>query len=287
MAEPSWWHVDQLVRDNMRIWISTRDTLFDDQRLLHYEVDQLVGVRRTYKRPREIVWNVRAEYGKADTRRARSMVVWSIVRQDGRLQDLPPHAFPTFWRPINLAKWPDPLPEPYPIRRWEPPAPEPTPIAEPAAPADNFEWPGAYSEPGSISAQEAEIRLMRGLRTHGTRNLEGEGRIHIPGYVDSILLVAKGELVPEWKDPTDARAIPVKWEATRRDHGDEPIVMDWYRALNPAQQFVVRRRAQLPAWSYRQIAEAPGSRFATWSQARDTYNAAIARVTRIANNGAV
>lgn len=283
--ESSWWHVDQLTRNNVRIIISVRDTImneFDAEQ----EVDELVGMRRVYTRPREIVWTTPRPGDLPVTRSARSKVVWSVVRQDGRLQDLPPHAFPTFWRPTNLANWPDPLPEPYPIRTWTPP-PKPAPEAgEPASKTDAFDWRGPYNVAGSIGVREAEVRLIRGLRTHGTRNLNGTERLIVGAYVDSVVLVSRGvALAPEWKDPSDARAIPVKWEATRQDISDEPIVMDWYRMLSPQQQAVVRQRAQLPAWSFRQISEAPGSKFRSWAHARDTYNAAIARVTRIANEG--
>jgi hypothetical protein len=215
-------------RDIMRIWEKggTVDELLIRYYAvadLHYDdVDVIVltpgGGELTARRKRirrgqrtEISWRVRIEKREPG---------WPTART---YRDLPPRVAEaiTRWRPISRATFPGPLPAtPARIEKdvaWQSPAEPPAPPEE----QDPLDWPGEYSAAPNISEREAEVRVLRGLRTMRSRHAvvrDGPGR-----QLDSVLtnlLRQLGKLDYEYVDEPHIAPAGVAWQPNRRDHGD-------------------------------------------------------------------
>jgi len=231
---------------------------------------------------------------KRITRRGqRTAIIWrvrDIVREPGRptrhvYRDLPRHIEVTRWRPIDRATFPGLLPA-SPARiegdvAWQSPVEPPVPAEQ----QDELHWPGPYSEAPNISLREAEVRVLRGLRTERCRS-ERIGNAGPAGFMDSIIAVVRNaghHLVPEHVDPTHIGAVGVGWEPTRQDRGDWLVGLSWFVQLSHAQREIVVLRSLDPPYSFAQI----GSRQnppKSHEWARQRYKAAIRRAAAIANS---
>jgi len=215
--------------------------------------------------------------------RRNGRIVYYVRRTDGTAEALPDFAAPTLFRPISLARYPDPLPLPATLLKavsWE--SPPPPPVA-PEAP-NPLEWPHAYSLPGQINREEAWIRLRRGLLTERSANTQvGRGR---PRNIDSVLrliLKTMGKLEYEHIESAAAlHAIGEPWSPTRRDHGDWPIALSWFTQLSARERDIVRFRSLLPPYSFQQIGDRLAPKI-TRSTAKEAFERALDEVTKIAN----
>lgn len=151
-------------------------------------------------------------------------------------------------------------------------------------------WPYAYAEPGYICRDEAEHRMIRGLRTAAS-----------PGVVKNVHTGYKSnwpvaQMVSGWGDY--APAITVReFTPTRRDLDDWWLALGWFAALSPPasradtwqpgqfnlSQTIIAWRAAVPAYSWRQIGDQLG-RSNEWARRR--YQSAIDRAWQKANEGA-
>ena len=218
------------------------------------------------------------------TRGARSWVKWVIRTAGGQTEDLPKRIQITRWRPADLQRFPDPLPAPARVEgsvNWHS---KPEPII-PAELQDAFEWHLPYALPPLISAREAEVRLIRGLRCMRSRYAVKDD--YKTTSRDSVLVVALralGEWEHEFIDHSALAAVGMPWEPTRADHGDWLTALSWFRQLNWAQRNVIELRSLNPPFSYMQIGERHNPpRSHEWARRR--YRRAIERVTEIANEG--
>jgi hypothetical protein len=99
------------------------------------------------------------------------------VRIDRRtVEDLPKHATPALWRPIDPGDWPERLPEPAALTRHQMRAdPQPSEPEDFATEGDAWPYPGLrLGRPTDRpeSAREAEARLLRALRTREHANYD-------------------------------------------------------------------------------------------------------------------
>lgn len=131
----------------------------------------------------------------------RGRSVFLVYRQDRTTEALTDHAAPSLFRPVSLERYPDALPAPATLMRdvdWhsEHPQPEAPDIADCW---EELYWPAAaYRVPPNISRAEAELRVMRALRTDATRDIDAGSR-RPKGWgsvIDSVVLVARGGLRP-------------------------------------------------------------------------------------------
>jgi hypothetical protein len=217
---------------------------------------EVAGFRKTYRR------------GYANER-----VVYRVKRPDGSTEDLPEHLTPTQFRPANLDRYPDPLPEPAALTaeniHWRSYHPAPAPPDE----REDLVWPAAaYSEPGKISEREAEVRILRAWKTQRSSDVDAKGLGGPMGYRAGRSFGAMEIRI-------------VTWEATRRDAGDWPVAMAWFTRLrNPDHKRVIELRSM--DFSFRQIGERQkkGVTPAYASEwARTTYRRAITEITAVAN----
>lgn len=222
---------------------------------------------------------------KKFTRRGKS-AVYRIRKSNRHFEDLPKWASPSLWRPIREDMWPYPLPEPVTILV---PPERPEPVASPRKPKEAVDVTiHRYSEPGEISREEAEIRMIRFIRTehvspwHNPTGL----RSGWPGYLDYLSEWAKS-LEEAKKDAT--RDPTPRWEPTPRDITDSETVVKWFTSLNPPGlgrvrprindlQEVIIWRALEPAPSWAEIGDEMGV-----TDARDLYRRAMNAVHRVAN----
>ena len=203
---------------------------------------------------------------------ASERIVWRVKRRDGSTEDLPRHLAPTLFRPANLARYPDPLPEPAALAgnvRWQSEHPEPAPPDK----REDLVWPAAvYSEPGKISEREAEVRILRAWRTQGVTDVDGKGLGGPSGYRAGRAFATE-------------EVQQVGWQPTRRDIGDWPVAMGWFTRLrNPDHKGVIKYRSA--DFSFRQVGEqlkkgATPAYAAEW--ARIVYRRAITELTAMAN----
>lgn len=211
---------------------------------------------------------------------------WRVWRED-----VPPHGRePCFWRPVEWAPWPEPLPVPIagPVYHAPPPAPEPEAI-EPET--DGWPYPGlALGErvpPRSL--QEAEARVLRGLRR---MDLESEAGIVQRGYATDIprefyVLMRRHQMAEDMAEArrlghplaTEIGAVRAAWIPTRRDNGDWDYALDWWRQLPGWGRRLIQFRAANPPFSWRQIGEREGE---SHTQSRKRYRTAIEALFRIA-----
>src|SRR5262249_26840746 len=130
----------------------------------------------------------------------------------------------------------------------------PEPVVPPE-PEDDLEWPDEYSAAPNISVREAEIRVLRALRTERTlRGGRGDGR---PGwYRDSLLITMTrgiGQLEYEYIDPTSIEPTVAPWQPTRRDIGDELAAIGWFLKLSTANRELIVLKSMNPPYTFRAI----------------------------------
>ena len=139
-------------------WSDTWDLLRDN-----YDVIAMVGAQQKVVQRRVI------------ERRQGCTTIWyerSVHLEPGRFgirfryRPLKRHAAAAIkrWRPVDPARFSDPLPASVRIEgetRWQS-APEP---ATPPEQADGLEWPHEYATASNISQEEVWVRLLRALRT--------------------------------------------------------------------------------------------------------------------------
>lgn len=162
------------------------------------------------------------------------------------------------WQPRIGLVWPDPLPEPIiaAITRERPPPPEPEPL-DGHVHDDGWPYPDlalgcAPDLPRSV--RECEARVLRGIRTErhpgvvtGTRPM---------GFVDSVVAVARGQLVDDYKDKTAIGAEVAPFQPLRRDLTDWDFALRWFARLDRAGQALILARAENPPRTYRAIGKA-------------------------------
>lgn len=210
-------------------------------------------------------------------------VVYRLWVGPNRYEDIPRWAEPDLWRPIRPENWPHPLPDLSAVVQH---APEPVkPVASPRVPVPVIDVAiRHYSPPGEISRAEAEIRMIRFIRTDRVQPWANPSGLVSGWNVGQISEWAKS-LEEEKKDAT--RDPTPRWEPTPRDITDSETVLKWFMALNPPGlgrerindlQEVIIWRAMEPTPSWPEIGELVGS-----SDAADLYRRAMNAVHRAAN----
>lgn len=262
---PSWYRIEDLTLDGFSVFL----LVCGEQRL---------GLRRTFRKAQPIARREFREGSESRTVMTSSRTAWALRDLGGKLIDLPEWSWPTAWRPVDLARFPAELPKDTATLLSSPPwhsPPEPT--WAPDGPQDPLDWPHAYSEPGAISKREAEVRVLRGLRT-----MELQPRVGLRSARDSILLVARGELVPEDEDKSKIGAVRLPWKPDSRDAGDWETAVGWWAQLSIPSQDLVWRRSENPPRSFRQLADDQGL---TPPQVRALYGEVLDQLHTIANRG--
>lgn len=171
--------------------------------------------------------------------------------------DLPRFAWPSLWRPLRQDLWPYPLPEPAVIQ----PDPEPVrPKASPRVDPPKLDVSiNYYSPPGEISRREAEVRMIRFIRTEGVSPNDAPTALRVgwPSVADSLTT-----MIAAWDEgrsyPIDD-PVPV-WVPTPKDVSDSHIVHKWFISLNPPalggerinslqRALILRARLPTPTWA--------------------------------------
>ncbi len=194
--------------------------------------------------------------------------------------DLPSHARPALWRPVDPNVWPEPLPEPATVQiavEWGKPIPPPR-HSEPSV-RDMDRWPYPHIDlgrAGSVpkSVEEAEARTLRALRCVDVIYRDEPERSETAWPRDLMVSAAMlkkllsssrtGKL--PWLRDEDYRDVhvdvsdlsprPARWVPTRRDLSDvEAGCLAWMNALSKKDRRLFRWRSDLPQWSFQQIAE--------------------------------
>lgn len=164
------------------------------------------------------------------TRKGR-YVTYRIRRKGFRdYVDLPKWAWPSLWRPMRQDLWPHPLPEPAVLMQMrELEKPKASPRVDPPSIDVTIH---RYSPEGEISREEAEIRMIRYIRTEEVLPLSNPTALRIgwPAVFDSLSEVI-ARLEEGYSYPIDD-PVP-RWEPTPRDISDSHIVVKWFMALNP------------------------------------------------------
>lgn len=193
------------------------------------------------------------------TRRGRK-VVYRVRRTPKHFEDLPEWARPHLWRPLREDLWPYELPEPVPIRSM----PEiPKPQVSPRKQREEIDVTiTRYSPSGEISRREAEIRMIRFIRTERVTPWTNPTALRVgwPAVIASI-----AEMIASWDE---AKTYPINdprpsWTPTPKDIADSEIVVQWFCALNPpalggpkinSLQAVLIARANLPTPTWDEMA---------------------------------
>ncbi len=178
----------------------------------------------------------------------KKQIVWATFK-DGEIEYLPPKGrnkiwgdHPELWQPFDPAKWEYPLPTPIPALS-RPAWPQPLARASVQEGArDPLWWRDAsrisYSEPGSVSRQEAEGRLMRALNTNWRIRVES------PAYKTNADVIARMSATKLLAD--DGEPITFDWrvpfEPLGPDHDDFLTAMSWFNALNPSEMWAKNRK---------------------------------------------
>lgn len=195
-------------------------------------------------------------------------------------EDLPNHARPALWRPVDPKAWPDQLPEPATVQpdvawgRQSPIPNEPDPTVR-----DMDRWPYPHVELGRAgelpkSVEEAEARVLRALRCVDVLYRDPPERSETAWPHDLMVSAAllkkllsssrTGKL--PWLRDDDYRDVhidlsdlsqrPARWVPTRRDLSDvEAGVLSWLGVLTNKERRLFKWRSDLPQWSFPQIAE--------------------------------
>lgn len=211
-------------------------------------------------------------------------VVYRLWVGPNRYEDIPRWAEPDLWRPISLERWPHALPEVAAVLQPEPE--RVAPAASPRPPKEAIDVAiHRYSPPGEISRKEAEIRMIRFIRTERMTPW-GDVTGLRPGWPGYLSEWAKS-LEESRKDAT--RDPAPRWEPTPRDITDSETVVKWFTSLNPPGlsrepvrindlQEVIIWRALEPMPSWAEIGDEMGV-----TDARDLYRRALNAVHRVAN----
>jgi hypothetical protein len=177
---------------------------------------------------------------------------------------------------------------------WQSAPPEPRPRAR------GIDVEGVtYSEPGQISLEEAEKRIVRALRTEQVMPAVRRGGTRVSAGLT---------LLADWaKSPDelrkDATSEAPKWTPTPRDVTDAEMCMEWFAKLNPPEyeqkygvtvdlefgpcdrrpnrlQAVLVWRALQPPVSWKRIGEAIG---VSGPRAQQFYSQALSELHKVAN----
>lgn len=194
--------------------------------------------------------------------------------------DLPAHARPALWRPVDPGAWPEQLPEPATVQNdveWGKPIPPPK-HNEPSV-RDMDRWPYPHIElgrAGSIpkSVEEAEARTLRALRCVDVIYRDEPERVETAwprdlmvsaAVLKKLLSSSRTGKLPWLKDDdyrdvhidlSDLSPRPARWVPTRRDLSDvEAGVLSWLGVLTNKERRLFKWRSDLPQWSFPQIAE--------------------------------
>lgn len=188
---------------------------------------------------------------------------------------------PVAWRPQEGVIWPDALGVALagPMFAASPPVEDSLP--ERGEPVDGWPIPGVHlgkrAPPESLG--ECEARLLRAIRAMNT-----PGVVEMPGVgvrlVDSIRIVTNNALRVEadpgaWIDKSHLPDVRVAWTPEKRDLADWDYALAWTGAATKRGWRIVARRAAMPVWSWRQIADREQ---VTQARARQIYTATIAAI---------
>lgn len=220
---------------------------------------------------------------KKFTRRGKT-AVYRIRRSARHFEDLPKWAVPSLWRPIREDMWPYPLPEP--VKVLTPPE-RPKPAASPRKQRNVVDVTiHRYSPPGEISREEAEIRMIRFIRTEQVTPWSNPTALRT-GWPSVVYSLAG--MIANWDEAhTYATEAPRPvWIPTPRDIADSEVVAKWFCALNPpglggerinGLQEVLIARALEPTPSWSEVGQIIGA-----SDPKDLYRRALNAVHRAAN----
>lgn len=192
-----------------------------------------------------IGWRLRTKHGHA---------LYRIVLKQNKTLDLPRHAEPCLWQPIDFDIWPDHLPESA-IPSLERPVNDCQ--VSPDVPLEpDFVHGLRLGETGAPpqTIEECEERLLLGIRTMNSPGVVRRERL---GYGSAWppVLVEWADLIARSEDKSDLRAARAPWAPTRRDLGDWDSAVGWLRGCNPDDWPLFEMRAANPRYSWRQIAE--------------------------------
>lgn len=196
-------------------------------------------------------------------------------------EDLPTHARPSLWRPVDPNTWPDQLPEPATVRmsvEWQSETRANLAQIEPSV-RDMDRWPYPHIELGRAgvppkSVEEAEARVLRALRCVDVLYRDPPERSETAwphdlmvsaALLKKLLSSSRTGKLPWLKDDdyrdvhidvSDLSPRPARWVPTRRDLSDvEAGCLSWTHCLTKKEHRLFRWRSDLPQWSFGQIAE--------------------------------
>lgn len=217
------------------------------------------------------------------TRKGKS-VSYRLRRTGRHYVDLPRFAWPSLWRPLREDLWPYELPEPV-VLMDEPEVVKPK--ASPRRDPPQIDVTiNRYSPPGDVSRSEAEIRMIRFIRTERVTPWETPTALRTgwPAVVDSLSV-----MIAEWDE---ARSYPIDdpvpaWVPTPKDISDSHVVGKWFISLNPPglsgkrinllqRAIICRARMPTPTWGEMAV------RIET-DDPRGVYDRAVNAVHRAAN----
>lgn len=214
------------------------------------------------------------------------------LEQCGCLTPLAPYAF----RPVDSARWPNPLPEALTpaLGATRPPAHalEPADGVDPHHGSDDWPYPGLALGLGApASREECEARLLRAVRTSNAQGRVGHNTrstcADIPREtVLAALKFAEQERLAQERAEGVARdleAVRSGWTPTKRDLADWLTALGWLECAAPRGVRALMLRAADPPWSFRQIAER--LRVKSHNTARGLYAATIAEGFYAATRG--
>ena len=211
----------------------------------------VVGLKRTFRKGRPT-----------------ECVVYQVRRESGHYEDLPKFMHPTLFRPMTLAKYPDPLPEPAAQAGEVDWSSEHPPLLPPDDPLP-LDWIGPYAMPPNISREEVEVRVMRGLKTERAKGVDDQGLRGPKAYgtfIDGML--GGGNITIQG------------WVPDKRDIGDWLQVREWLRAIDRQPRSIIEWKSI--EYSFWQIGERLRPAISReW--ARVKYNEGMEAVWRVAN----
>lgn len=208
------------------------------------------------------------------------------------------HAQPSLWQPIDPAAWTMGLPRPATLQPdidWKSAPPQPRPRTR-GVDVDGV----TYSQPGEITLEEAEKRIVRAIRTEQVMSVPSRAGIRVSAGLSN--LADWGKSVHELGK--DATSEAPRWTPTPRDVSDAEVWMQYFAKLNPPEyelrygitvdmefgpcdrrpnrlQAVLVWRAMQPPVTWKQIAEAIG--VTSHTRAQQVYEEALVEIRKGAN----
>ena len=184
-----------------------------------------------------------------------------------KFSDLPRHAQPCAWRPLNEKNWPDRLGEPItrqPDVSWRTQCASPTRHCRHKELRRGFSYPllklGAPSTPPTTLA-EAEARVLRAIRTMNTPGVVREDYLGIAqfwpttaNFNTSYWDQFADQVAQEAERKENLEAAPGEWRPTRRDISDWDNALRWLAPEPKKTRLIFFLRAENPPWSFPQIA---------------------------------